>query len=315
MPIPGHQLWQSDRFVLARALVRSLVRGIRDTAEHDGMEHAGYIAFLGLLGIFPFLVFLTAMAGVITADPGIAVNITTMLETLPPQIIEAIEPRITEITTGPPQGLITIAILGAIWTSSSTVEGLRTILNRAYHVSTPPRYLMRRLLSIVQVVVLAFLLIVGMMLILTLPALIDQLSVWVHLPLTIEEAQWWESVFYVISLAFLTCVVAWTYYILPNIEQRWISVWPGAMIVVALWFGAAKLFSLYLQLSEQVTVIYGSLGGIIVFMLFFYICNIIFIFGAEFNYHLGTTIGMKVVEKENGESDPPANNPETPSSG
>jgi membrane protein len=68
--------------------------------------------------------------------------------------------------------------------------------------------------------------------------------------------------------------------------------------VIILWFIAGTLFSKYLSNFDQVNIIYGSLGGIIAFLLFFYITAMIFIYGAELNYRLQKAIGNKIEEKE-----------------
>ena len=98
-------------------------------------------------------------------------------EIVPENVMRGLEPRLGEIASGPPQGLLTIAILGAIWTASSAVEGLRTILNRAYRVKTPPAYIWRRLLSVAQ-----FLFITGI-LVLSTATFILAPSIWASLSL------------------------------------------------------------------------------------------------------------------------------------
>ena len=78
-------------------------------------------------------------------------------------MVQALSPRIRGNPSGPPQGLLTVAILGAIWTASSAVEGYRTVLNRACRVATPPAYVWRRLLSIAQTLILSFVVVLAMM--------------------------------------------------------------------------------------------------------------------------------------------------------
>ena len=154
-----------------KTIFTSLYRAAEHTVNHDGIEHAGYLSFLGLLALFPFLVFLTALAGALGPDLLQTDVIDRVIRYLPPSLIAALEPRVREIATGPSQGLLTLAIFGAIWTASSGVEGLRTVLNRAYRVHTPPSYLLRRLLSIAQLIVLTAIIIVGMALVLVWPVM------------------------------------------------------------------------------------------------------------------------------------------------
>src|SRR5580704_18068742 len=106
-----------------KTLLNCSWKAVVNTVSHDGIELAGYLAFLGLLAMFPFLVFIFAIVGILGQGAAGAAVITSILQTLPAHITDALRPRIVEIVSGPPQGLLTIAILGAIWTASSAVEG------------------------------------------------------------------------------------------------------------------------------------------------------------------------------------------------
>lgn len=74
------------------------------------------------------------------------------------------------------------------------------------------------------------------------------------------------------------------YYILPNVKLNFIDVFPGALLTVILWVISGYLLSTYIVYYNQLNLMYGSLGSIIVTLIFFYIINMIFIYGAEFNY-------------------------------
>jgi membrane protein len=267
------------------------------TINHDGIEHAGYLAFLGLLAMFPFLVFVFAIVGMLGQGAAGAAFITSILQNLPGDLTVALKPRIVEIISGPPQGLLTVSILGAIWTASSAVEGMRTILNRAYHVHTPPAYWFRRSLSILQLLAFTFVVITSMILMVAAPLLLSNIEGWLHINMQQYQDSWRHTAFFM-TIAVVFAAISYIYYIIPNIRQRFVTVAPGAMIVVLAWMGAAQLFTLYLANFNQVNLIYGSLGGIIAALVFFYICNIIFIFGAEFNHQIADVLGLRIVEKE-----------------
>ena len=255
-----------------------------DTIRHDGVEHAGYMAFLSMLSLFPFLVLLFAIVGNIEASAISTEFVKLLLSNLPVRVSEAIRPRIQEIISGPPQGLLTLAIVGATWTASSAVEGLRTILNRAHRVATPPSYILRRFLSIVQFLIITAIIIIAMGGLIVLPLIIEHLSMFLHLSKLFEPV--WVYIRYMIISSLLFFGIASLYYTLPNTPLSWRSVIPGTIVVVILWLISGLLFSSYLSHFQQVNLIYGSLGGIIVALLFFYILNLIFIYGAELNYLL-----------------------------
>lgn len=283
-------------------------KALVDTIYHDGIEHAGYLAFLTLLALFPFLVFIAALAGFIGESAIGARFISLVLSNLPQEATIALKPRMEEIASGPPQGLLTLAIVGAIWTSSSAVEGLRTILNRAYRVATPPAYIWRRLVSIAQIFILTGIIIVTMSVLVIAPVIWQQTQLSYEIEAVLTPA--WRYMQYATITFILFLVVATFYFILPNIKQTWKSVAPGAMLVVAGWIGSGMLLSFYLQHFHQVNIIYGSLGGVIVALLFFYIVSMIFIFGAEFNYHLERSLGHRIQQKEPVSS--PAKHPKNP---
>lgn len=285
--------------MITQKIWRCISRAAYDTVmKHDGIEHAGYLAFLGLLALFPFLVFLFSVIGFLGQGQSGAEFISSLLQTLPYDITVAIRPRIIEIISGPPQGLLTVSILGAIWTASSAVEGIRTVLNRAYHVATPPAYWFRRLLSIAQLIMFTSIVIAGMLLVVTMPLIFQQIERFMAIDFTDEMQQKLGDFLLYVTIFMLFIAVSFIYYLLPNIKQRITFVVPGAALVVILWMGAAKLFTAYLSNFNQVNLIYGSLGGIIAALVFFYICNVIFIFGAELNHQIIELLGLRVVEKD-----------------
>jgi membrane protein len=269
---------------LCNNISKCLYKAAVNTINHDGVEHAGYMAFLAILTLFPFLVFIIALAGFI-GDSQLGVYFVDLLfKNLPQDVTQALEPRVKEIISGPPQGLLTLAIVGAIWTASSAVEGLRTILNRVYRVITPPAYIWRRLLSIIQFLILTGIIIISTSVLVVSPLLIERIEP--LLAIVSKHGIFWNYLRYISIYITLFFVVAILYYVIPNVKLKFISVVPGAALVVALWLAGGMLLSSYISNFKQVSLIYGSLGGIIASLLFFYIINMIFIYGAEFNYLL-----------------------------
>lgn len=271
--------------------------------ENDGIELSGYLTFLAILSLFPFLVLIVAIAGFIGQGQLGTEFIELLLTHLPREAVAALEPRIQEIMSGPPQGLLTISILGTIWTSSSAVEGFRTVLNRAYRVSNPPTYILRRLVSIVQIVLFTILIIVVTFILVLAPIVMDPVVHYLGFN-AVELKIFLIEDFIYIGAIIIFIGVASLYYLLPNTKQSMLKVVPGALLVVVLWiFGAAAL-SLYLDNVHQVNLVYGSLSGFIATLLFFFVMNIILIYGAEFNHQLFTMLGEPIVEKEHAGENP-----------
>lgn len=284
---------------LGRCFYRAGYIGI---IKHDAIEHAGYLTYISMLALFPFLVLLAYVAGWIGQGETGAQFVQLILDHLPREAVDAIRPRLMEITEEPPQGLVTVSLLGAIWTASSLVQGWRTSLNNAYHVSTPPAYWHRRLMSVVQLMLFIVVVIVAMMGLVLAPIIIANIEHWLGFNLMQEDAMDISDLIFSFSGGALFLTVAALYYLLPNIRQTLLDVIPGAVITVGLWIGSASIFSYYLSDVWHVSVIYGSLGGVIASLVFFFIINLLFILGAELNYQFRMAYGSpRVEERERGE--------------
>lgn len=267
--------------------IKILRIAIFDTVKQDGIEHAGYLAFLSILSLFPFLMLLISIIGFIGASDVGANAIHYILNSAPQEVATALAPRINEIISGPPQTIITIAIIGVIWTASSSVEGCRTILNRAYRIHHPPPYLMRRLISIVEFFAIIFVIVLSILVFVVAPNFLEEIEKGLSISLRIDY-----DFFYIRYLAIfflLVCTTSLLYYALPNAKQKFSQTVPGSILTVLLWICLEHSFLLYLEHFHQFSFVYGSLAGVIISMMFFYLISLIFILGAEFNYHFHRT--------------------------
>lgn len=287
----------------AAACARCVRGAVANLLKHDGIEHAGYLAFLGLLALFPFLVLLVSFISMIGQGESGAKLIHDLLEALPHDLTAALRPRVEEIFTGPPQGLLTLSVLGALWTASSNVEGIRTILNRAYHVKAPPAYWLRRLLSVAQLLMFTFVMLSAMLAMVLFQLALSELEA--RLGIQLPEQDWvvWRALLYVVLTATVLVIVSAIYYTLPNVHIPLLSTLPGAGIVVIGWWGCAGVLTYYLSHFGQVSVIYGSLGSVIASLFFSYMCNIVFIFGAELNYLISREMGWRVEKTDDATQD------------
>ena len=259
-----------------------LYKSIFKTIDHDGVEHAGYMSFMVLFSLFPFLVFFFAFTSFLGASELGSKFVEVLITNLPQDATSAIAPRIQEIVMRPPESLMTIAILGAIWTASSFVEALRTILNRIYEVSTPPTYLWRRFLSIVQFLSVSIGITLILFLLVIIPTALNEIPAYVELVEKLHPI--WSLLRKGTLLIFLFLTVSFLYYILPNVKLHFIDIVPGAIITVILWAISGALLSKYLVYYTKISVVYGSIGGIIATLFFFFVINMLFIYGAEFNH-------------------------------
>jgi membrane protein len=267
-----------------KKFILCLYKAAIKTIDHDGVEHAGYMSFMVLLSVFPFLIFLLALTSFFGASELGENFIKLILETMPERTNDIVKNRINELVSTPPQSLMNLAIVGSVWTASSFVECLRTILNRVYEVKSPPNYVIRRILSIIQFLAISMLVTFAMFLFVIIPIILTKLQPIIKLIEGHENTI--NLIRYLLIFSSLFLTASSLYYIIPNIKLKFLEVIPGALLAVFLWVVSGYLLSTYIVYYNQLNIVYGSLGSIILTLVFFYIINMFFIYGAEFNFLL-----------------------------
>lgn len=271
-------------------------KSVKGTIDNSGIENAGYLAFLFMLSIFPFLFLLITIVTLF-----FPVNLSEQLVTLIvyssditlDSLVCSLKSQVTKIINAPPNSLLTLAILSAIWIASSILEALRTILNKSNRVYNSPSYILRRLISIVEFIIVIVFTIIIVFFFSILPTVLTNISskfdiniIYYHL--------YFEKGMQVIIKIFIFCYIffllSFLYYFLPNKKQKLTNILPGVILVLLFWKCFTNIFKCYLANFSQLNVIYGSIVGIIISLLYFYFCSLIFILGAEFNYNTSQSL-------------------------
>lgn len=297
MPESLKQLWLTSKPLrdLIMRILRPFIQAVSGFLEDDGLVLAGHMAFITILSMFPFLIFLVALCGFLgQTDLGTEV-LNFLFSVMPDMVQEALRPPIMEVVTNQRADLLTFGIIFTIWTASSGLEALRAVLNRALGAVEHRPTWRRRIVSLGFVVIFSGMIVIGVMMLVLGPVLWQAAN-----DLCTVEADWtialawfcefpetwgyvWIGVRYsVTALMFLT-VITVLYQLLPSRRLPLKHTIPGAFLAQALWLAAASGFSQYLKYSADYSVTYGSLGGIVIALVFFYVMGAIFILGAEFN--------------------------------
>ncbi len=260
---------------------RPLTLALRRLIAHDGIEIAGFIAYTGLVSLFPFAIFLFALAGFI-GDSGTAQAVmNAAFEQLPREVARTLAPIISDIFKQPQPGLMTLGIVGTLWVTSSGVEALRIGCSRSWEIKETRPFWKRRFTSIIFVTIGAISALAANLIIIAAPLVLAHIQKLVVIP----EAFIIIATVLRIGLAacLLACTLALLYRYLPRRPIAWRRVFPGAWLASFLWITLASLFSLYLSSSGDYSVTYGSLGGIVITLLFLHFSAIIFLFGVEYS--------------------------------
>jgi membrane protein len=253
----------------------------RQVMVDEGMELSGYIAFSAFLSLFPFLIFLAALASFLGTSETAQEIIEAMFRFMPADVAETLVPAVHEVIGARQGGLLTFGILATLWFASNGVEALRTGLNRAYGVTEQRAIWWRRLQSMAFVfgggtiiLFLSLAVILGPLVWRVLGPALDQL---LETRLVFGTARY--AVAAVLLLGSLLLLHRW----LPNTRQAFTRILPGVCVTTVLWLIGAALFSWYVGHLADYAAFYGSLGGVAISLMFFYVTAIVFIFGAEIN--------------------------------
>ena len=247
----------------------------------DGIEVSGFIAYTGLVSLFPFVIFLFALAGFIGQTMRAQQAVANILDTLPDEVARTLAPIVNEVLASPQPGLLTLGILGTLWVTSSGVEALRMGLNRAYDATETRPFWRRRITSFLFVVMGACAALVFTLMMVVAPLGEQWLAQHVSMPWLMKTAS--LTLRLILTSSLLMLVLAFFYRVLPDHHIAWKHALPGAALAAFMWIGIASMFSVYLTQAGNYAATYGSLGGVVVTLLFMHVSAIIVLFGAEYN--------------------------------
>lgn len=283
-----------------RFLIDLVLRFIAD----DGLASAGYLAYVGVMSMLPFIILVFTLLGLVgQADQGAGI-VTAMFEFMPPEVAATLQDPVREVIGRASGGVLTLSIVVVLWISGSGVEGLRTALNRAYRTTETRSYWRLRGQSTLIVILFSGVIVVAVGCMIVGPVLWHQAEGFFDFGMTFGAREFPDVLRFGLGTAALFVFAAALYHQLPNHMPGWLDVLPGAGAVCVLTNGATSLLAFYLSQFAQYSVIYGSLGGVICTLVYFYLLGAIFILGAEFNAFLASTIrAARQVREVAGEGD------------
>jgi membrane protein len=265
-----------------KSTAKTFFFAFRRMMDEDGMMVAGHIAFTGFLSLFPFLIFLAAASGFLTSAEDVPRIIDLLFEFAPSEVAEAVAPAVTEIISAKPAGLLTFGFLGTLWASSSGLEALRIALNRAYHIEKRRPLWRRRIQSIFFIILSALIIFFISTLIVFGPVAWEIIAPILHFGILQELA--FDTARYSFSFIVLMGALVVLHKYLPNRQKvKKYNVYPGAAFTTIIFLIGGMAFSTFITNFGNFNVAYGSLGSVIITLIFFYLSSILFIFGAYLN--------------------------------
>jgi membrane protein len=257
-----------------------LKEAIKEFFADDMTTYASALAYQVLFSLFPFLIFLITLLGFIDRADFFDWVRTQMQFLLPQDTMKTVDTVIVQLRQ-PQRALLSTGVIIALWTASSAVRATMHALNVAYDVQEGRPAWKLYPLSIFYTIGVAAMLIAAALLLSVGPEAIEWLTGMVGLD-KIFAAIWawlrWPAAIFLLCLA-----LALVYYVAPDAEQDFRFITPGATLAVVVWIAATLAFKYYVGHFADYNATYGSIGTIVVLLLFFFISAAIMLFGAELN--------------------------------
>jgi membrane protein len=255
---------------------KEFLKELKGELERDRiLDVAAALTFYAALALFPFLLFLVALASVIIA-PADAERLIQQLSLIAPgAATEILGDRIRHLGQQQSTTLLGFSAVGAIWAAAGGVAALTRALNQAYGVEEGRPFWKVRGIAILMTIVAGALALVAAIIAIGTAPLADRLG-------GIPGA---AIGFLRLPVSGLLMMFLWAlfYYALPDVEQRFKFITPGSIIGVFLWVLASWGFSRYVASFGDYDATYGSLGGVIVLFLWMWISSLVLLVGAEVN--------------------------------
>ena len=269
------------RFRVALGWSQLLKQTFSEALADDVLNLAAQQAYYFFFALFPALLALISIASFFPVE-NLIDEITKMLAPVaPPDVLNIVTDQITKISNGNAGGILTIAFLFTLWSSSSAVVSMCGTLNAAYDITEGRPWWKVRLTAIGLTVGLAFFILASTTLVIAGPTLAEKIADAMRLG-PVFEWTWkiaqWPLVFTLVVTAF-----AFVYYFAPDAEQDWVWITPGAVLGTVLWVVVSLAFKVYVSSFADYNETYGALGGVMVLLLWFYLSGIALLLGAELN--------------------------------
>lgn len=281
-------------------LGKVMVRTVSEFLDDEMSTYASALAYQMLFSLFPFLLFLIALIGFLHLPDFFSWLRLQSELVLPPQALEQVNPVIDQLQQSK-GGLLSIGIVIALWTASAGVRLMMSAMNAAYDVVEARPVWKRIPLSVAYTIGIAMMMLAVAALMVTGPQVMN----WIAAQIGMEDfiVTLWTILRWPLIVMLLMVAVALIYYVMPDVKQEFRFITPGSVLAVVVWIIASLGFGYYVKTFADYNAMYGSIGAIIVLLLYFYISAAVLLLGAEMNAvveHMSAE-GKDKGEKEEGD--------------
>ena len=256
------------------AFVRHLWKRV---PENDYFGFAAQLSYFFLLSLFPLLIFLVTLLPYL---PITQVDLLSVFRDFAPSgTMELIEMNLSQISKN--GTLLSFGIIGTLWSASNGINAIVKALNRAYEVKESRTFFRARLTAMLLTVAMIVVIVVALL----LPVFGEQIGVFLfsQFQLSDEFISIWMTLRWLVSSVIIFVIFVGLYWLAPSKRIACRSTIPGALFATIGWILTSWAFSFYVSNFGNYSATYGSIGAIIVLMIWFYISGIIIMISGEVN--------------------------------
>jgi len=259
-------------------------RTYAEIGKDDVFGHSAELSYYFLLALFPALLFMITILGFM-AGPGSELRnqlMSYMARVMPGSAADLVSKTLNEIHQNSSALKALFGAVTALWAATGGIDAISKTLNIAYDLQETRSYVRKKLTSLGLTFGLAILIIGA----LALLAFGGQIGEFVAAKVGLGEAFTlvWKILQWPVAFGAMFLAFSLIYYFAPNMkEPQWYWITPGAAVGVVLWIMASLGFSLYLKFFNSYSKTYGSLGAVIILMLWFYLTGMAILIGGEVN--------------------------------
>jgi membrane protein len=257
-------------------------------SDDDILGNAAQVAFYFSFALFPLLLFLMSLLGIILNDKTELQNelFTILGQVMPASAFELVRTTMEEVTAHASGGKLTIGLLITLWSASAGIDNMRGTLNEVYNLKETRSWFKAKLTSFLVTLGVGVLILIALGVAVYGGHLLS--SVGLDSPILKEAVQW------IAVLCVVIFIFAVIYNFAPNhepFEWKWIT--PGSVGGVILWVLLSGVFRIYLHYFDSYAATYGSLGAVIILMLWLYLTAFVILLGGAANAILDERSGIK----------------------
>ncbi|WP_260483382.1 YihY/virulence factor BrkB family protein [Sphingomicrobium flavum] len=279
-----HARFGSDAIRKLRESERPLeiVKRVGIGVYNDGFIHAGNLAYVSLLALFPFIILATAVATLFGRGGDSEAAIFTILSRLPPNVAEVLAEPLLQVSDGRSGSLLWFGALIGMWTAASFIETIREILRRAYGMKYSAPFWEYRLASIGLIVGSVMLLMLAFATSVTISSVEHIFTE--YLPISGQDGLGLGLFRLIPALTLFGTIYIIIFALTPlRYRKRGCRKWPGALLITLWWLLTVQFLPQAVGAFGGYGLTYGSLAGVMVVLIFFYIIGFGVVIGAELN--------------------------------